>query len=464
MKAKNILAGLMLIGFGSNVWAAAGDCPESNATMQVVKGERGGQSFCAIRSTDATKPAEILKDTTFYAQNLYILGSGLYFGDNEMTSESDAGKVKLTIEAGTKIMGQSEKAYLQINRGAQIFANGTKEAPVVFTTARPNNRTRGSWGGLIINGNAPVNGCPEDSTVTCELQGEGLTAYKYGGPNPSDNSGVLNYVVVEFAGNEITSENELNGIAFQGVGNGTEVDYIQVHMNADDGVEFFGGTVDVKHVVLTGNRDDSLDWTSGWQGSAQYVIIEQYADSANYGIEADNFSKRMNATPRSAPILANMTLIGSDLSQGAKGGSGILLRRGTGAHVLNSYITGFSSSCFDIDDAETFRNAKDGSPDNGNNPGVVFENVYFNCAQTFTPVEYMDKDQTQQEPWAIESFVMAQRGNVVKNLNLSGYTPEEGSNFVEKTNFSDVENTDYVGAVKNASDRWYEGWTTTVKN
>ncbi len=459
MKTAKILGALMLLGFGANAMA----CPKSNSTMKAKEGVRNGQKFCAIRSTDVKKPAQILETTTFKADTLYVLGSGLYVGDNNMRMNNED-KIQLIIEPGTKIMGQSEKAYLQINRGAQIIANGTKEAPIVMTTAKPNNRTRGSWGGLIINGSAPVNGCAEDATAVCELKGEGLTSYSYGGSNVADNSGVLNYVVVEFAGNAITADNELNGIAFQGVGNGTEVDYIQVHMNADDGIEFFGGTVDVKHVVLTGNLDDSLDWTSGWKGSAQFVIVKQSPDAANYGIEADNFSKRMSATPRSAPTLANLTLIGSDTSAGAKGGSGILLRKGTGAHILNSYITGFSASCFDIDDAETFRNAKEGSAENGHNPGIVLENIFFNCATTFTPVEFMDKEKTVKEPWEIGEFVLAQSGNVAKDLGLVGYTPVAGSNLVEMTNFSDVVNTDYVGAVKDATDTWYADWTTAVKN
>lgn len=423
-------------------------CPESNSTMQVVEGNKDGQKFCAIRSTNDASPAIISKDETFTSDKLYILGSGLYVGDNEIRKNNE-NKITLTIEAGTKILGQSEKAYMQINRGAKIVANGTRSNPIVMTTAKTENRTRGSWGGLIINGSAPVNGCSDDVAV-CELKGEGLTSYSYGGPNPKDDSGVLNYVVVEFAGNEITPDNELNGIAFQGVGNKTEVDYIQVHMNSDDGVEFFGGTVNVKHVVLTGNKDDSLDWTSGWNGSAQFVIVEQYADAGNMGIEADNFSKRHNAAPRSEPTLANMTFIGSDKSKGAKGGSGILLRRGTGAKIFNTYITGFSDSCFDIDDAETFRYAEEEG-------GITLNNTVFNCEVPFTSIE-------ADEPWAIDNFVMTQEGNKISDLNLNKYLPAEGLNKVEATEVEGLETTDFVGALKDSSDNWFTGWTVNKKN
>ncbi len=448
MKYLKALALLASVSFSVQAFA----CPESNETMQAKLGERNGQKFCAIRATDPNKPAEILKTTTFNSDTLYIIGSGLYVGDNKMRTNNED-KIQLIIEPGTRIMGQSEKAYIQINRGAQIIAKGEKDAPIVFTTARRENVGRGSWGGLVINGSAPVNGC---STGVCELKGEGLTDYTYGGPNPEDSSGVLNYVVVEYAGYEITTDNELNGIAFQGVGNKTEVDFVQVHMNADDGVEFFGGTVNVKHLVLTGNKDDSLDWTSGWTGSAQFVIIDQHADAGNYGIEADNFSKNHASSPRSFPTLANFTLIGSDKSQGARGGSGILLRRGTGANILNSYITGFSNSCFDMDDVETFRHAKEDG-------GVVLQNVAFNCQTTFTPIEKIGKEEDAAlEPWGLENFVMAQTGNRIQDFMLSGYVPVEGSNFVEGLGsvFRNILATDYIGAVKDSSDRWYEGWTT----
>jgi len=119
--------------------------------------------------------------------------------------------------------------------------------------------------------------------------GEGSSGL-FGGNSETDNSGNLLYTRVSFAGNLINDEDELNGIAFQGVGNGTVVDFIQVHNNADDGVEFFGGTVNVKHVVLTGNGDDSMDWTDGWTGKAQYVLIDQADDAGDRAIEGDNRS------------------------------------------------------------------------------------------------------------------------------------------------------------------------------
>ncbi|MBA2356109.1 MAG: hypothetical protein H0V80_15775, partial [Acidobacteria bacterium] len=187
----------------------------------------------------------------------------------------------LNIQAGTSVAGElATLGTLIVSRGGRINATGTATQPVVFTSDQAvGNRNRGDWGGLIINGRAPLN-VPGGVAF-----GEGDTG-EYGGTDPNDNSGILRYVRVEFAGIEFSPDNELNGIAFQGVGRGTSVDYVHVKMNRDDGVEFFGGTVDARHVVLTGIRDDNLDWTFGWTGRVQYLVAQQRGDDADHGIEA----------------------------------------------------------------------------------------------------------------------------------------------------------------------------------
>lgn len=145
-------------------------------------------------------------------------------------------------------------------------------------------RDRGDWGGLIVNSRAPIN------TGTTAF-GEGDTG-EYGGTDPEDNSGILCYVRVEFAGIEFSPDNELNGIAFQGVGSGTVVDYVQVHFNQDDGIEFFGGTVNAKHLYCTGIRDDSFDRTDDWVGKGQFWVGQQCGDAADNGFESETTTKR----------------------------------------------------------------------------------------------------------------------------------------------------------------------------
>ena len=159
----------------------------------------------------------------------------------------------LEIEAGTTIYGDSAtNGTLVIARGSQIHAHGTAAAPIVMTSDQlEGERARGDWGGLIINGYAPLN------IEGGEAEGEGDTG-TYGGDDPTDSSGILEYVRVEFAGTEFSPDNELNGIAFQGVGSGTTVENVMVKFNKDDGLEFFGGTVEVKYVRLLRDRRRQL--------------------------------------------------------------------------------------------------------------------------------------------------------------------------------------------------------------
>ena len=404
-------------------------------------GQINDKPICVLKGT-------IGSDATLEASKSWVLSGGVFVGRDNQDSAT------LTIEAGTTIYGQSGADFLVVSRGSKIIAEGTAEAPIVMTSAPKEVRTRGSWGGLILNGNAPINACA-DANKICEAEGEGSTGL-YGGDNPQDSSGVLRYVRIEFAGFEITPDNELNGVAFQGVGAGTVVDYLQVHMNADDGVEFFGGTVNVSHLVLTGNKDDSMDWVNGWQGHAQYVLIQQYEDAANNGIEADNLSTPQNAEPRSMPILANFTMIGTSAADAA-GGSGLLLRRGTGVAMYNSIVTGFMKGCLDIDDAETFNFGATVEGDTITASGLVMEYVAMDCSDPFV----VDAD----DVWSLSSWFTAQDGNQQTELTLDGFYVSTDTNLPEATlpDIKGLQPNNYIGAFKDSSDKWASGWTTSAR-
>jgi len=216
----------------------------------------------------------------------------------------------------------------------------------------------------VINGYAPINDCPEGAaggSADCTKEGEANSGL-FGGDQPNDSSGTLRYVSVRYAGSNVDPENQLNGIAFQGVGDGTTVEYIQVHNNLDDGVEFFGGTVNAKYVALTGNSDDSLDWTDGWVGKLQYVYIEQ-TDAGDSGIEADNREGDELATPVSNPSIANMTMVIRDDLRA------IRLRRGTGLYLFNTEVTS-GDTCLRVQ----------GESLNLLGAGITFDGVGLNCA------------------------------------------------------------------------------------
>jgi len=287
----------------------------------------------------------ITSDTTWTANNVYVL-SGTVFVENAV----------LRIEAGTRIVGEGASiGALVISRTGQIFAEGRANAPIVFTSDQPaGSRARADWGGLIINGDAPLN------VSGGEAFGEGDTG-AYGGNNPDDSSGVLRYVRVEYAGIEFSPDNELNGIAFQGVGRGTVAEFLQVNYNKDDGIEMFGGTVNVKYAIVTGAGDDSFDWTDGWDGKGQFWIAQQYGDDADNGFEADNNAENFDLQPRSNPTIYNVSLIGDpDNEQGGESDDGMLLRRGTAATIRNGIVTGFKENGLNIDDSVTFTLAGNG--------------------------------------------------------------------------------------------------------
>ncbi|HXV64361.1 MAG TPA: hypothetical protein VEK15_26920, partial [Vicinamibacteria bacterium] len=362
------------------------------AALLVAAGTLAPQAF--TQSNVVRVSGTISSDTTWTANNVYVL-QGAVFVDN----------AALRIEAGTRIIGESaSNGTLVIARSGQIFAEGRADAPIVMTSDQPvGSRARADWGGLIINGDAPLN------VPGGEAFGEGDTGV-YGGTNPDDSSGVLRYVRVEYAGTEFSPDNELNGIAFQGVGRGTIVEFVQVHFNKDDGLEFFGGTVDVKYAVCTGIGDDSFDWTEGWQGRGQFWIGQQYGDDADQGIEADNNAENNDLEPRANPRLYNLTLIGDpDFDLGSESDIGILLREGTAATIKNSIVMGFKETGLDINDPATFTVAADG--------GIVLESmIFFRNNPNFSE----DGDDDPAPPFTTRSFAERSPNVVVMDPLLRG--------------------------------------------
>ena len=355
--ARRLLAAGVLAA--AAVWGGQSVSTQGNFTCD----EGGEQRLCIVSG-------RLTSDTTFTADTLWLLDGAVFVDE----------PARLTIEAGTQIFGRSEtNGTLIISQGAQILANGTAEAPIVMTSdVEVGERARADWGGLIINGRAPLN------VPGGQGEGEGDTGI-YGGDDPDDDSGHLYYVRVEFAGTEFSPDNELNGIAFQGVGRRTEVDHIMVKFNKDDGLEFFGGTVEVKHVICFAIADDSFDWTDGWQGKGQFLIAMQMGDDADNGFESDNNGDNNDLTPRSDPTLYNVTLIGDPYDfPGDESDIGMLLREGTAATIRNFIITGFKEAAVDIDHTATYAQLTAGNLTLEN--GIVYGNcIVEGCVDNFMP-------------------------------------------------------------------------------
>jgi hypothetical protein len=430
------------------VGALASACAEQAAPTPSPSASCDGD-VCTLSGT-------LTEDLTLTADKKWLLSGGVFVGDD---TSPTAAPTTLTIEPGTTIYGDTATlSFLLVTRGSKIIADGTAEAPIVFTSAKDvGSRARGDWGGLVVNGQAPVNGCSGDP---CTLLGEAGTG-TYGGSDANDDSGVLRYVRVEFGGALIDDENELNGFAFQGVGAGTTIEHVQAHMCSDDCVEFFGGTANASHVVCTGIGDDNLDWTFGWTGHVQFLVGQQHGDAGGNGIEADNNESNHMLTPTSRPILSNVTLIGSG---GANSGLGVLLRRGTQVELHNSVVMGFGEACFDMDDDATFAAAVQDGALTGD---TIIKHTVFSC-DTLT-------DDAAEDPYALSEMLLTLNdGNAVADPKLTNTSSLEAPDFRPLASspllsgatmpsgsfFFDVS---FKGAF-GTDDNWTAGWTAMPLN
>lgn len=255
---------------------------------------------------------------------------------------------------------------------ARINAAGTPASPIVFTSDQPvGQRLAGDWGGVAFMGCAQVNLPGGQGTP------EGLTGVIFGGgstPILNESSGLARYVRTEFAGRELSPDNELNVWSQNALGSCTRFDFLQAHMGKDDGFEWFGGMNNSKYLVATANADDQLDWQLGTMSKIQFALAAQYAgnlDTAgSHGWESDNNENNFSATPVSDPRFCNITVIGADGQPNHPNGDffGFFHRRGTGGQLANVLITRMQDAAFQIRDAATAQHACSGTCLVGGNP------------------------------------------------------------------------------------------------
>jgi hypothetical protein len=382
------------------------------------------------------------------ADKPWLLRSGVLIGD-------DTNETILEIEPGTTVYGESATdAVLIIRRGSKIYAEGTASSPIVFTSDQlEGSRARGDWGGLVLNGRAPINACI-DGTLPCEAEGEGNTG-TYGGDDWTDSSGALSYVVVEFVGTEVSPDNEVNGISMQAVGSGTSLDYVQIHQSLDDCIEFWGGAATVKHLVCTGPGDDGIDFDLGYQGKIQFAVVQQGWGGGNNGIEADNNPDDHAAEPDTTPWVSNVTLIGlSDLEES---NFGALFRRGFHPTMANVAIDGFSDACLAIRDQTTYDGFADGT--------ASLTHSVIACDNSYEESDEETEDGTEEGVFEAEGS-----GNsIVSDLGLKDAFDVDAPDFRYDSDSplasggevpadSWFEDVSYVGAFDGTTD-WTAGWT-----
>ncbi len=273
----------------------------------------------------------------------------------------------LTIPAGTTIEASGgTSAYIAVAQGGKIFINGTATSPVVMTSAL-SNPAQGDWGGLVICGKANTNkGGSTGQTATAEVSD--LT---YGGTVDNDNSGVIRYLRIEYTGAAFNGDKEFNGLSLFGVGSGTTIEYVQSFEGGDDGIEFFGGSVNGKYLVATNSGDDSIDFADGWKGTGEYWYI---TGGAKAGIEGSNNGDNGAATPTTTATLKNITVVGP----GSEGG--IFIKEGGGMWTVENFFIADFATGINISNAATDPVAND----HVDNDEITFTNVTFDNVTTQT--------------------------------------------------------------------------------
>ncbi|MCI0672990.1 MAG: hypothetical protein L0Y64_21285 [Myxococcaceae bacterium] len=281
----------------------------------------------------------VTADTTWTADNTYVLKQYVFVDG-----------ATLTIEPGTKVLGERGSALIVQTTG-RLVANGEAAKPIVFTSSQEEGKRRaGDWGGVALMGKAKVNVSGGTSTLE-GVQGN-AERIVFGGTDDAHDCGSLKFVRIEFAGFDLEPGKELNGLTVGACGSQTVLENIHVHRGLDDGIEFFGGTVNLKKAIISNAEDDGLDWDMGWTGKVQFLIVKQEGTLGNNAFECDNLKGATSASPLSQPEIWNATLIGR-ATGGADKSYGMTLKVGTAGKMNNMIVTGFGDGAVDVADSAT---------------------------------------------------------------------------------------------------------------
>lgn len=430
--------------------------------------------------------ADVTSTTTWTADKVYVLKGFIHVANG----------ATLHIQPGTKIVGDFNTvgSSLFVLRGAKISALGTEAQPIVFTSSRAEGqRQAGDWGGLILVGNGVINRAAPiilEGTNT----GAGNPAVDYaGGQNNLDNSGVLRYVRVEFAGYATAADQELNTFTFAAVGNGTTLDHLQSNNGLDDAFEFFGGAVDGQYFVSYNSGDDHFDMSEGYVGHLQYLIAYQTrtvvpralagnVSTDPQGIENDGCNgagctNGQNSLPRTVPMVANATLIGppSTVTNSA-GNIGMMLRRGTAGYHVNILASRWTRAGISLRDQSTLDRVTDGTLVLRNILVTESPNVFQTGGSSVQGTVDVTANaiETQPTTTATSLFVSVPDAEPANNTALDfapatgspaasgGLNPFTGS--IAAAAGSVVVSTVYRGAAGVGTTKWWQGWTKFAVN
>ena len=470
---------------------AASACPvisdsQGLTDRGVLTGATGSYRVCAL-------PARINTSSTLPRVTgvLYNLASRVDVGtDQGPTAKAGEASVTLTIQPGVTVIADNGPTWINVNRGNKIMAVGSKTQPIIFTSranadGSTTESSSGQWGGIVLSGRAQITDCAASAvtpgTAACERQTEGaVDPALYGGATNTDSSGQLSYVQIRYSGYILSANSELQSLTTQGVGSGTVLDHIMSFNSSDDGAEFFGGHVNMKYYISVGAEDDNLDTDTGLKGNFQYVIVAQRLNAtpqiADSIIEADSDNALDGNTPRQNTTVANFTFI--DRVTGNSDVASILLRGGTDYALVNGVmVNAATNSCLRVSRAQTASKTQSATIDEFGAPR--FQSVQFTGCGTRPFVGSPNSSAGETAPTDADVLALFNAGSnnnanftsTLSNLYINGanetaVTPFDAStlnnttfNGIQVTPAGFFDKTSYIGAVKDANDTWYQGWT-----
>lgn len=412
-------------------------------------------------------------DSVVWSANNEYLMDGLIFVEQG---------ARLTIEAGTVIRGKQipttgdNTSALIICRGGKIYANGTAAQPIIFTAedddlADPNDLTledRGLWGGLILLGYAAINTTIGVGQIEGIDPNEPRAAYGGGSsPNDADNSGVVRYVSIRHGGAEIAPGDEINALTLGAVGSGTTIEYVEVLSNLDDGVEWFGGTVNIKYLVSAFNADDGIDYDEGFRGKGQFWLVLQATDFAGRSAEQDGGTNPVSGTPYAIPVISNVTYIGPGLTAFPQGDGGemMIFRDNAGGKYYNSIFTEYNGALGGVGiRIQDLASGEDSRMRLENGDLLLRNNIWwqFGAGNTLSAIA----------PQQFVADSLAANNNLIVNPELASVVRQPGGNLDPRPNpsgpaasgaliLSDPFFTpvSYYGAFDPNAPLWFKGWT-----
>ncbi|OHU85476.1 MULTISPECIES: hypothetical protein [Pseudoalteromonas] len=484
---------------------------DNPCTKRTVAGNEVQGEFVAphcVYGTDfAGKTLEIEDDITFAALEnggAHVFDGAIQMGKDCNTTQNctiDTNGPTLNVEAGATLAFRSGEAIIRIGRGAKINAVGTADAPITFTSANvfsefdiaETGPQFADWGGIIINGFGLTNQCTnaERAANTCNATSEGITSH-FGGKNNADSSGTIKFANIWYAGSgprEGGDGDDLNSLTLNAVGSGSTFDYLHIHQGFDDGIEFFGGAANIKHIVVTDTQDDSIDIDAGWQGNAQFIYVQHgtvktkkdvtYTNDddelvtipagsegfmGNNGFETDgekNGGEEYSEAPASNPTIANVTVVTTDGKSIRDNGASQAVKFDDAIQgqyynaLLVKAVADNNTACVEF---------KDDAEEAAKNDTLNFNNSVLACVNHYKNGEQFKSGGSKSE-WFVNNASSQILNSAEGVLAADGFSTNTASteitiqaNNLSGLDLSFFDQVDYIGAVsdKDTTSDWYK--------